>query len=269
MTTDKQGPVQSFWEHLDELRACLIRMAVVTLVCALVAFLFKDAVFQAVLAPRDAGFVTYRWLERLGGWLMPGAEGADAFAVRLINTGLAQQFVIHMKTSLHVGVLCASPYLLYVLFRFVSPALYDNERRPALRLVGAGYAMFLLGAALSYFLIFPLTFRFLGTYQVSPDVENTITLESYMDTLLLMNFSLGVVFEIPVLCWLLARFGFLSAAFMRRFRRHAIVVILVVAAIITPTSDVFTLLLVSLPMWALYEASIFIVRRQERGRGAR
>ena len=262
MSEGGQEPVQSFWEHLDELRSCLIRMAAVTVVCAVVAFLFKDEVFRIVLAPRDAGFVTYRWLERLEALWAPGVDRSGAFAVQLINTGLAQQFTIHMKTSLHVGLFCASPYLLYVLFRFVSPALYANERRYAVRLVGGGYLMFLLGAALSYFLIFPFTFRFLGTYQVSPDVENTITLESYMDTLLMMNLTMGLVFEIPVLCWLLGRFGFLSADFMRRFRRHAVVAILVVAAIITPTSDVFTLLLVSLPMWALYEASIWIVRRQ-------
>ena len=131
---------------------------------------------------------------------------------------------------------------------------------------GAGYVMFLLGSALNYFLIFPLTFRFLGTYQVSAEVENAITLQSYMDTLLTMNLMLGIVFEIPVLCWLLARFGVLDTAFMRRYRRHAIVVILVAAAVITPTSYVFTLLLVALPMWLLYEAGIWVVAATERRR---
>ncbi len=256
---DKE-PVLSFWDHLDELRACLIRMGLVTLVCALVAFLFKEEMFRIVLAPRDAGFVTYRWLDCCASWLGTGMGDALRFDVPLINTGLAQQFTIHMKTSVHVGLLCASPYLLYVLFRFVSPALYNSERRLAVRLVGAGYVMFLLGAAVSYFLIFPLTFRFLGTYQVSTEVSNIITLESYMDTLLLMNLAMGLVFEIPVVCWLLGRFGLLSASHMRRFRRHAVVAILVVAAIITPTSDVFTLLLVSFPMWTLYELSIRIIR---------
>ena len=121
--------------------------------------------------------------------------------------------------------------------------------------------MFMVGVLISYFLIFPLTFRFLGTYQVSDQVENMISLQSYISTLLMMSLAMGIVFEIPILSWLFAKLGFISADFMRRYRRHAVVIILVVAAIITPTSDVFTLLLVSLPMWLLYEVSILIVKR--------
>lgn len=127
--------------------------------------------------------------------------------------------------------------------------------------MAAGYVMFMLGVALCYFLIFPLTFRFLGTYQVSADVANLITLQSYMDTLLVMSFLLGVLFELPILCWVLGRLGVLSATFMRRYRKHAFVVILLIAAIITPTSDVFTLCLVALPICLLYEVSIWVVRR--------
>ena len=163
-----------------------------------------------------------------------------------------------MKTALCAGVLCASPYIIYQLFRFVSPALYTNERKYVMRVVGGGYVMFVVGILVSYFLIFPLTFRFLGMYQVSEDVANLITLDSYISTLVLMCLSMGIVFEIPILSWLFAKLGLLSADFMRRYRKHAIVIILVVAAIITPTSDVFTLSLVALPMWLLYEVSIFI-----------
>ncbi|MCI7162038.1 MAG: twin-arginine translocase subunit TatC, partial [Butyricimonas virosa] len=130
--------------------------------------------------------------------------------------------------------------------------------------VGYGYIMFMVGVLISYFLIFPLTFRFLGTYQVSDQVENMISLQSYISTLLMMSLAMGIVFEIPILSWLFAKLGFISADFMRRYRRHAVVIILVVAAIITPTSDVFTLLLVSLPMWLLYEVSILIVKRSVR-----
>lgn len=180
--------------------------------------------------------------------------------VRLINTGLAQQFIIHMKTALCAGILCTSPYILYQLFRFVSPALYENERRYVMRVVGGGYAMFGIGVLVSYFLIFPLTFRFLGTYQVSRDVDNLITLDSYISTLMLMSLTMGLVFEIPILSWLFAKLGFLTDRFMRRYRKHSLIIILVVAAIITPTSDVFTLLLVACPMWLLYEMSILIVK---------
>ena len=258
MEQASESEKQSFWDHLDILRASLVKIAAVTAVFAVVAFFFKEALFSVILAPKDADFITYRWLYFFSGWVTD--EQAQDFYVKLINTGLAQQFMIHMKVAMCTGVLCASPYILYQLFRFVSPALYANERKYVVRVVGYGYIMFMVGVLISYFLIFPLTFRFLGTYQVSDQVENMISLQSYISTLLMM----GIVFEIPILSWLFAKLGFISADFMRRYRRHAVVIILVVAAIITPTSDVFTLLLVSLPMWLLYEVSIWIVKRSVR-----
>ena len=253
----------SFWDHLDVLRTIIIRIILVTVVCGIVAFLFKEELFAVVLAPRNPDFVTYRLLVRVSGFF--GGDAPDNPVIQMINTGLAEQFVIHMKTALCAGVLCASPYTLYKLFRFVSPALYANERRFALPIVVGGYVMFMLGVLISYYLIFPLTFRFLGTYQVSEDVVNMISLQSYMSTLTLMSISMGIVFEMPVVAWLMARMGLLTASFMNRYRRHAIVVILIVAAIITPTSDIFTLLMVSLPMWLLYEVSVCIVRVSNRG----
>ena len=254
---------QSFWDHLDVLRAAIVKSLLVAVVFGLAAFCFKEELVAVILAPKDAGFITYRLLYALSG-LVTEADAPD-FLVKLINTGLAEQFIIHMKTALCVGVLCASPYILYQLFRFVSPALYVNERKYAVRVVGGGYVMFLSGVLLSYFLIFPLTFRFLGTYQVSGEVENMIALQSYISTLMTMSLAMGLAFEIPILSWLFAKLGFLSADFMRKYRRHAIVVILVVAAIITPTSDVFTLSLVALPMWVLYETSIWIVGKTKGG----
>ena len=250
MEQASESEKQSFWDHLDILRASLVKIAAVTAVFAVVAFFFKEALFSVILAPKDADFITYRWLYFFSGWVTD--EQAQDFYVKLINTGLAQQFMIHMKVAMCTGVLCASPYILYQLFRFVSPALYANERKYVVRVVGYGYIMFMVGVLISYFLIFPLTFRFLGTYQVSDQVENMISLQSYISTLLMMSLAMGIVFEIPILSWLFAKLGFISADFMRRYRRHAVVIILVVAAIITPTSDVFTLLLVSLPMWLLY-----------------
>ena len=262
MEQASESEKQSFWDHLDILRASLVKIAAVTAVFVVVAFFFKEALFSVILAPKDADFITYRWLYFFSGWVTD--EQAQDFYVKLINTGLAQQFMIHMKVAVCTGVLCASPYILYQLFRFVSPALYANERKYVVRVVGYGYIMFMVGVLISYFLIFPLTFRFLGTYQVSDQVENMISLQSYISTLLMMSLAMGIVFEIPILSWLFAKLGFISADFMRRYRRHAVVIILVVAAIITPTSDVFTLLLVSLPMWLLYEVSILIVKRSVR-----
>ena len=167
--------------------------------------------------------------------------------------------MVHMKVSIMVGALAASPYLLYALFKFVSPALYDGERRITLRVVSAAYVVFIIGLAVNYMLIFPLTVRFLGTYSVSDEVVPMLTLSNYIDTLLMMSLAFGLVFELPVISWLLGRFGLLKAEWMSQYRRHAFVVILAVAAIITPTTDVLTLAIVSLPIWLLYEVSIWLV----------
>ena len=248
----------SFWEHLDVLRTVLLKILLVTVVCGMAAFLFKGQLFDIVLAPKDSGFITYRWMTCFAELL--GDASADVFDVQLINTGLAEQFLIHVKVAMCAGVLCASPYMLYQLFCFVSPALHDNERKYAVAMVGSGYLMFMLGVAVSYFLIFPFTFRFLGTYQVSGEVTNMIALPSYISTMMVMCLTMGIVFEMPVMAWLFGRMGLLSAGFMRRYRRHAVVIILIVAAVITPTSDVFSLLLVSCPIYLLYETSIAVVR---------
>lgn len=247
MSTEGNG-VTTFWDHLDELRACLIRVLAITALTAAVAFCMKDTLFSIVLAPHDSSFVTYRLL------------GTDAFTLHLMNTGLTEQFMIHMKTALYAGLLLASPYTLYVLFGFIAPALYANERRCAVQMTVSAYIMFIAGTLLNYFLVFPLTVRFLGTYQVSTNIDNMLTLQSYMDTLITMSLVMGVVFELPVVSWQLARTGMVNGRLMTQYRRHAIVVILIVAAIITPTTDVFTLFVVSLPIWLLYEASIVIVK---------
>ena len=239
---------QTFWDHLDVLRASLIRMAIAVVIFGIVAFCMKEALFSIVLAPCSSDFITYRLL------------GAEAFHIHLMNTGLTEQFMIHMRTAIYAGLLVASPYILYELFRFVSPGLYQNERHYAVWIVGAAYLMFIIGTLINYFVVFPLTVRFLGTYQVSPDVANMLTLQSYIDTLLGMSLDMGVVFELPVVCALMGRMGLLTDHFMAEYRRHAVVAILVVAAIITPTTDVFTLFIVALPIYLLYEVSIQIVR---------
>lgn len=243
---------QTFWDHLDVLRASLIRMAIVVTGFTVVAFLMKDTLFSIVLAPRSSHFVTYQLL------------GAEDFTLHLMNTGLTEQFMIHVRTALYAGVLLASPYILYELFRFVSPGLYANERRYTVWIVGAAYLMFIIGTFVNYFVVFPMTVHFLGTYQVSPDVANMLTLQSYIDTLLGMSLIMGVVFELPVVCAVMGRMGLITNRMMTAYRRHAIVAILVVAAIITPTTDIFTLMVVSLPIYLLYELSIQIVRITKR-----
>lgn len=256
---DEKKNSATFWEHLDALRNSLWKIAATIIVIGCIAFFFKDALFAVILAPKDSDFITYRLLEKIGSVFSLPDAGMDSFSVKLINTQLAQQFTIHIRMAMYAGFLLAFPYVLYEIFRFVSPALYANERKYACRVIVSGYIMFMIGAALSYFLIFPLTFRFLGTYQVSAEVENQIVLESYIGTLMTLNLMMGIMFEIPVLSWLFAKLGFISTAFLRKYRRHAIVTLLILSAVITPTSDIVTLLLVAFPMYLLYEISILVV----------
>ena len=223
-------------------------MLLAVVAMSVIAFLLKEPLFRMVLAPSNGGFVTYRIL------------GVPDFSIHLINTGLTEQFMVHMRTSLYMGLLAASPYIIYELFCFVAPGLYAHERRYAMWLVGSSYVMFILGTLLNYFLVFPLTVRFLGTYQVSPNVTNMLTLQSYIDTLISMSFLMGVLFELPVVCWLMGRMEIINSRMMSTYRRHAIVAILVLAAIVTPTTDVFTLFVVALPIWMLYELSVLIVK---------
>ena len=243
-----KSEVATFWGHLEALRWAILRSLAAAVIFGVAAFCMKDWLFAVVLAPRTSDFIAYRLL------------GVEPFSIHLMNTGLTEQFMTHIRVAMYAGLLCAAPYIIYELFRFVSPGLYAKERRAGLWLVVSGYVMFMLGTLLNYLLIFPLTVRFLGTYQVSPEVENMLTLQSYIDTLVSMSLVMGVIFELPVVCAILGRMGFINGQIMARYRRHAIVAILVVAAIITPKGDAFTLCIVSLPIWLLYELSIVIVR---------
>lgn len=237
----------TFWDHLDELRSTLIRIVIATALTSAVAFTFKDTLFDIILAPHRSDFITYKLLQ------------AEDFKISLMNVGLTEQFLVHVKAAFCVGLLVASPYILYMLFRFISPALYADEKKYGTGIACGGYAMFILGTLVNYFLIFPLTVRFLGTYQVSTEVTNMLTLDSYIDNLMMMTLIMGLVFELPVICWLLGKMGLINSSLMSQYRRHAFVAILIIAAIITPTGDPFTLFAVSLPIWLLYEFSIKVL----------
>ncbi|MDR2962864.1 MAG: twin-arginine translocase subunit TatC [Bacteroidales bacterium] len=259
-----------FWEHFDVLRRYLLRVCVLCLVFSVVAFIFKEYVFAVLLAPMKPDFFVYSWFDSVQAFFSSrwnGAEIAESMQeVQLINTELANQFLMHIKASFAVGVVCASPYILFALFRFVSPALYAHERRATLLFCLSSYLLFVCGVLLSYFIIFPFTFRFLSSYSVSTSVVNFISLESYMQSLFAISLLMGVMFEIPILCWILAKLGIIRVQLMKHYRRHAIVAIVVVAAIITPTGDAFTLALVSLPLCLLYELSIRVVQCVEKQR---
>ena len=251
----------TFGGHLEVLRKMLLRIIAVTVCLGVVVFCLKDTTFGLLLAPCDNHFVTYRAIEWLCAFIGIDLH-FEAYEITLINTELSSQFMTHLSTSVYLAFLFASPYIVIELYRFIAPALYDSERRYSVGVAVAVYLLFIVGVLMSYYVIFPFALRFLGTYQVAERVVNQINLSSYISTFTTLTFLMGLVFQIPVISFFLAKIGLLESAPMRAYRRHALVVIFLIAAIITPP-DLFTLILVTLPMYGLYEVSILIVRRYE------
>lgn len=249
--------------HLEVLRRMLFRIAGVILAMGIVIFCLKNETFNILLAPHTNDFITFKWVEQL--MTMMGMNFKfDAYNIPLISTELAAQFMTHISTSCYLSFLFASPYILFELFRFVSPALYENEKRYSLVVVFVVYGLFMLGLLMSYFIIFPISFQFLATYQVDPTINNTITLSSYISTFTTLTLMMGLVFQLPVIAFVLAKMGIVDTHLLRHYRRHALIIITIIAAIITPTTDIFTLLLVTVPIYMLYELSIFVVKRVEK-----
>lgn len=249
----------SFWDHLEQLRWVLFRVLGAFAVMTIVAFLAMPYIFDDfILGPTTGDFFIYRWLS-----LMTGKHVAadSTFAVQLININVASQFMTHVNTSLLLAVVATFPYLAYELWRYVRPALYSHEARPVRWAFLGGTGMFYLGCAIGYAIIFPATFRFLAEYQLSDAITNQFNLQSYIHSFMSMIFIMGLMFEMPLLAALLGRLGLLRRAFLQRYRRHAIVVLLVLAAFITPSGDPFTLMLVFMPLYALYEVSIRVVKK--------
>lgn len=251
----------SFWDHIDALRSVLIRIVVVLVVVTIALFCVMPYLFDnVILAPCHGDFVLYRLFERMTSaipWL-PQFTTAD-FHVELINIKLASQFFIHMSSSFWLGLVLTFPIVLYLLWTFVAPALYPQERRGVKTAFVIGCFMFFLGVAVGYFVVFPVTLRFLADYHVSQLVPNQISLDSYMDTFLMLIFVMGIIFELPLLAWLLGSLNVLHRSFFKTYRRHAVVALLALAAIITPTGDPFTLMVVFLPIYLLYEVSAYLV----------
>ena len=260
-------PTMSFGSHLEVLRQMLLRIIMVVVCLSGIVFCFKEETFRLLLAPKEYDFVTFRLIEQAAAWIASLTGQAESFHfepyyIELISTELSAQFMMHITSAISIGALLASPYILYELMRFVSPALYENERRYSTLVTCCSYLLFMVGVAMTYFVLFPISFRFLGTYQVDASVQNVITLDSYISTFTTLTFSMGLVFQLPVLSWILAKLGLLKASFMSRYRKHAFLLILILAAIITPP-DIFTLILVAIPLYLLYEGCIRIVRKTE------
>lgn len=258
MAKDSVHDMLTFGGHLEVFRRMLFRIIAVASVASVIIFCFKDLTWMLLLAPSEYDFVTYRWIEDF-----MRAFGMDfhfeQYHVDLIATGLSSQFMAHVMMSVYLGLLCTSPYILYELFRFVSPALYESEKKHSKCAIVAIYSLFVLGILMSYCVLFPVSFRFLGTYSVSERVHSTITLDSYMSTFMSLTLLMGVVFQLPVIAFALARMRLVTSEMLSRYRRHSFIVIMMVAAVITPP-DLMTLVLVGIPLYLLYEVSIRIVK---------
>ena len=259
--TDKHdnSSLLSFGGHLEVLRQTLFRIIGVSGILAIVVFCFKDTTWHLLLAPSRWDFVTYRWIERIAHSGGLTDFHFEKFHIDLIAADLSSQFMTHITTSAYLGILGASPYILYELFRFVSPALYDNEKKYSVRVVTAIYAMFILGVLMSYYVIFPISFRFLGTYSVADQIHSTITLDSYVSTFTTLTLLMSVVFQLPIIAFVLAKMRMITGSMLSAYRKHAFLTIMIVAAVITPP-DLMTLVLVTVPLYLLYEVSIKVVK---------
>ncbi|MBR5183134.1 MAG: twin-arginine translocase subunit TatC [Bacteroidales bacterium] len=249
----------TFWEHLDELRKVLFRSAIVIVALMAGIFMAKDFVFnKVVFAPINSDFALYKLIDKV--LVMMEMPTLPEFKLSLINIDLSAQFFIHISTTFYFALVLAVPFIVYQLWKFVSPALYENEKRAAKGAFAFAGVLFLLGVLVGYYLIFPLTLRFLGTYQVSYEVANQISLQSYISMFTWLILIMGVVFEMPSLAVILSKIGILTKSFLKKYRRHAFVIMLVLAAFITPSGDPFTLMAVGLPLYGLYELSILVCR---------
>lgn len=250
----------SFLGHLEALRWHLFRSVIVVMVAALVLFFFKEFLFDGVLlAPKSPNFLTYKALCSIGHRFNLGDDlCVTVIPFSLIATDISAQFTTHMWVAFIGGVVISFPYVVWEIWRFIKPALSTKERTYARGIVFYTSFLFLTGILFGYYVITPMTINFLGNYQVSEQVKNTITLDSFISTVSTMTLISGIVFELPIVVYFLSKIGLLTPKFMRTYRRHAVVLILIIAAVITPTSDATTLIMVAMPLYVLYEISILV-----------
>lgn len=254
---------QTFWDHLDTMRAGLLRVAAVLIVGMVGFFMVMPTLFdRLILAPTREDFLLYRLLAYVAG------EGSlfatQPLDIELINIHVASQFTTHLSSSFYAALLVTFPYLVYEIWCFIRPALYTEERGKVRTAFLAGSLLFYAGCAVGYLLIFPLTFRFLAQYSLSEAIATQISLLSYMNNFLGITLVMGIAFELPMVVWLLTRLGLVGRKNLREGRRYVAVVLLIVSAFITPSGDPFTLAVVFLPLYLLYEAGILCAHESEK-----
>lgn len=261
--SEESSNLLTFGGHLEVLRKMLFRILAVVGIISVTIFCFKKITWSILLAPSEWDFYTYNVIEQFFHDIGVKEFHFDEFYVDLIATDLSSQFMTHIATSLYLGLLCSSPYILYELFRFISPALYETERKYSVYMLLTVYLLFIIGVLMSYFVLFPISFRFLGTYSVAEKVHSNITLDSYISTFITLTLMMGVVFQLPIIAFVLSKMGIIQSYSMAKYRKHAFIIILLIAAIITPP-DLMTLILVAIPLYLLYEISIRITQFVEK-----
>jgi len=252
----------SFWGHIDALRGHLIRCVIAILILAIVLFCFPEFLFDTIIfGPLNNDFITYRAFCKLSHLLNLGDQLCFGnYTFKLQSLGLADQFTSLMWIAFLGGLILASPYILWEIWRFIKPALHDVEKKASLGFIISSTFLFITGVLFSYYIIVPLAINFLGNYQVSKMVENNFTMDSYISTVTTLTLASGIVFELPIIVYFLTKFNLITPEFMRKYRKHAVIIILIAAAIITPSPDVTSQMLVAFPLYFLYEASIFVSR---------
>lgn len=242
----------TFWDHLEDLRRCIFRMLAVFAVAVIALFFFKGFLFDGIiLAPSRPDFFLYKLL------------GAD-FSMTLVNIEVAAQFLIHMKITFISALILTFPYIIYEVWRFVAPALYEKEKKAVRGAFAFASALFYIGVAVGYAIVFPLMLNFFSGYQVSPGIPNTFSLTSYISLFTSLVLTFGIVFEFPTVVAVLSSLRIVTKDSLKAFRKHAICVVLILAAVITPSGDPFSLMVVSVPLYLLYEFSILICRKADR-----
>jgi len=268
----------SFFEHLEALRWHIIRTALFILVFAIVAFIyFKKFFFDGIiLAPTRVDFWTYRMMCHMGNglhsvfsFINPDDFCVRAFKFHLINTEMAGQFTLQLNTSIMIGLIMGIPYLLFELWRFIRPALHEKERKAASGFVFYASFLFFLGVSFGYYIVTPLSVRFFATYDVSDTITNMFDVDNYISSITWLTLLAGIVFQLPMVAYILSSLTVVTASFMRRTRRYATVLILMLAAVITPSPDALTMLVVAAPLFLLYEFSIMVAAFVERRRAKR
>lgn len=262
----------SFFQHLEALRWHLIRAAAAILLFAIFAFAYFDDIYKyIIMAPTHTNFWTYRMmcnagvaLHNLNSYFKAESFCVSDISVTLINTDLAGQFNLQLNSSIMIGLILGVPYLLFEIWRFIRPALHDKERKAASGFVFYCSFLFLLGVLFGYYVVTPLSIRFLAGYKVSDDIKNLFSIDSYISSVTMLTLIAGLIFQLPIVIYILASLGIVTPKFMREKRRYATIIILLIAAIITPSPDALTMMVVALPLFVLYELSIGVAAVVQR-----